>query len=422
MRRALIAAGAALALVVTTAIPAAATPAPYSWDTTGDGNVGNFDLDLTVNNGLPLYTGLNGTFGTHSATNDVSGWFEVNTRLGVVLTTSSPTYVHDFGALNQATVLDDADSPWGMDGRWVHETPTVVYNPVTEQWHSFWHTFPKSHPFTSSPSDPWRIIPTGGCDVNTAEPHGKNFTSYGWIGGKTWDNTVNAFPDPDMGTVPADETVLFLGNVWGQDQEDLLATTDFTTGSGIEDFIPGDPYQAYSEPGAIVGPDGTVYLAMTGYWCDGDDVYGDVVLMAMDIYGTWTYVDTVLTATFAQAAGDYLSQDWAYFTASSLHYHDGDIHLMVTPVGANGSSYPGMYLGVIEFEFDDIETGALVVDGYGSPIVVDAELAGTGQFAGAGTFNPSTAEHAMARYCGMTNLITPGCSDSTPFEVWSVDW
>jgi hypothetical protein len=328
-----------------------------SWDSYGTGNLGNFDLDLQVNNGLTgIFAPWNATYGTHSAVNvDGSGFIDVNSHLGFVLPSNSPEFVRDQnaggGALNAASVLSSgtSGSPFSQEGRWVHETSTLAFDPATSsrKWMAFWDTLVKSHPF-SGPSDPYYIAPTNACtDFATSQPLGKNFGNYGWIGMRTWSNSSASQPDPDLSTLSAKETRLFVGTGYNNAIEST--TNSWATGTPF-DPVPSDTkYLVYSEPGAFRDPSsGVLYVAMTGNWCSGSEAYGDIILVKSSNDGaTWQYVGVVLTAAQATA----IDSTWAYFTASSIHQDpsDGSIRLIVTGMQFYASG--GDYQGIVELSF-----------------------------------------------------------------------
>jgi hypothetical protein len=397
-------AGVALAVNVT----------QMSWDTYGAGTMGNFDLDLQVNNGLSgPFTPYNATYGTHSVTStDASGFFIVTNRLGFVLTHNSPEFVRDQnaggGGLNAPTQLpaNTSGAPFTQEGRWTHETSTVAFNPATtsRKWTTFWHTMVKSHPFSGS-GDPYYIPPSYVCGDNSqSAPLGKNFPANGWIGMKHWSNTSDSQPNPDLTTLDAKETRLFVG--LGYDNSLQSITNSWATGTPF-DPVPGNSkYAVYSEPGAYLDTStGTLYVAMSGNYCVGSQGYNDVLLVkSTDDGATWQYIGVVLTAAQATA----IDSTWVAFTASSLHQNpsDGTIRLIVT-----GVSTGGIYQGIVEFEFSNIATGTLLTVG-GNPAVQGFEAKQPGNFTGAGTFNLSTGKHVEGQVNGGT----------TTFTEWELSW
>lgn len=404
----MLAAGVAFAVNVT----------QLSWDSYGAGSMGNFDLDLQVNNGLTgPFSPYNATYGTHSAVNmDGSGFITVANRLGFVLTNNDPEFIRDQGAgggaLNSDATLppNTTGAPFAQEGRWSHETSTLAFNPAgtSRKWTAFWQTMVKSHPFNGP--GPYYIAPTYICgDDSTMAPLGKNFPAYGWIGMKHWSNTSDSQPNPDLTTLDTQETRLFVGLGYNNSLQSI--TDSWATGTPF-DPVPGNTkYAAYSEPGAYMDTStGTLYLAMSGNYCVGSQGYDDVLLLkSTDDGATWQYLGVVLTAAQATA----IDPTWVSFTASSLHQDptDGTIRIIVS--GVTAASAGGIYQGLVEFEFSNIATATLLTVG-GNPAVQGFEAKQPGVFTGAGTFNLSTGKHVEGQ------VVVNG--DTTTFTEWELNW
>jgi len=274
---------------------------------------------------------------------------------------------------------------------------------------AIWQTFPKSHPY-SGEGDPYYIDPGefGSCGaVNDEQPVGRNFPEYGWIGMRTWDNTNNAHPDPDLSSIDT-EVRMFAGLNYDSSIES--STSGWATGTPIDPVPSNSLYQIYSEPGAFV-VDGTLYVAMTGNYCLEGQTYGDIILVKSTNWGaSWSYVGILLTAGHAQA----IDADWAYYTASSMHRDPSDNTIRLIVTGMQYDSSGSRYQGIVEYAFSNIATGALVsVGGVPAPIVYEPKESGV--FTGAGTYNISTGKHVISRLC-----ITTGCT--VPFTEWELSW
>ena len=392
------------------------------WDSSGQGNYGNFDLDFQVNAGpYPV----NVTYGTHSAVSfDANGFYIVNNRLGWVSTFMNPPgpdFVQDVGALNVPNPLAAVNSPSTpnkLEMRWIHETSTLAYDTLSKKWIGFWHTYLVSHPYNNGPnpgpSDPWYIAPTGICsDTSTtaAFPSGRPYFRYGWIGMKTWtDQPGSSWATPDLATLSAMESRVFKGEGY----VDTIQSTTDSWATGSPAFPRGAPtgpavggvYAVFLEPGAYMdNSTGTLYLAMTALYVTNCNGYGDIILMKSNDDGaTWTYVNTVLTAQQATA----IDPTWVSFTASSMHQdpHDGSIRLIVSGVDSTSS-----YKGIVEFKFANIAAGTLATLG-NNLWVQGFEPKQPGVFSGAGTFNFSTGKHIEGQIA----------TSSVPFQEWELSW
>ena len=214
-----------------------------------------------------------------------------------------------------------------IDGAWVNEVSTLVYDPEDpgREWKLFWHKY-----FSSRQGK-----------VNN------RMFSHGWI-------AYRHAPGPEG---PWSEEIALFGA--GDNP-----VKPFLVKWNIKDFHPNlSKYRVLTEPGSLVVGD-TLYLSFQAVAASRQTQQKhDIILLASVDHGlSWKYINTLLVAKDAEL---YEAEG---FTGTSLVEEGDRYFLMVCP--ENFSNYRQGQLGTVIFEFEDISKGLLKKNKRGDPVLV----------------------------------------------------
>ncbi|MEW5895822.1 MAG: hypothetical protein AB1650_08750 [Candidatus Omnitrophota bacterium] len=210
---------------------------------------------------------------------------------------------------------------WKVKGFWVHETPSLVYDPedTGREWKLFWHKY-----FYKAPFGPKNHIWT-----------------YGGIAFK-----YASAPDGPW----SEEILLPMRDYQKFYDKKVPVMSDID--SSLRHFSLFYEVGAVSEEGIIyLSLDASVTETGLGMW----DKRKVILLSSQDHGKSWNFVNELTTSADAVELG-YLA-----FSASSIVKEKGRLFLLVSPVGSLKGRNKG-HDGAYVFEFEDISRGLLKRD------------------------------------------------------------
>jgi len=220
-------------------------------------------------------------------------------------------------------------------GVWRHEAPELVYDPTDpdHQWKLFWHKYLVTPPYESKDQK----------------------FNFGWI-------AYSEASAPD-GEWSEDERYFGGGNLPPQPYN-----TQFYLSQTNQELF---NITYYSDPTSIVKDD-VLYVAMVGNIVNGEKTTKKVIIFETKDHGAhWNYISTLL-----DPHNDAAQFDANNFTGPSLEVEDGIYYLFVTP---EDKSSPVPHKGLVIIPFEDVATGKLTRDRYGSLLILkhmESDLSG----------------------------------------------
>ena len=148
----------------------------------------------------------------------------------------------------------------------------------------------------------------------------------------------------------------------------------------------------FTEPGMYATKDALYASLLCKHLADSDS---RIVLLKCaspcqaENSGAWTHLGTILKNTDAAAFGF----DGG-FSAPGMFAANGKVYLVVTPVRTRGMPWPDYYSGCRVFQFSDLDSARLRMDG-SRPEIIGAWDGSPGSFHGACAFHPSAGASGM---------------------------
>jgi len=359
------------------------------------GAEGNFDLDSQVPNG----SGATWSVASQTdwdTTNGTPHFFKVRTVLGTIANSgfqmSSPTLINTYDT------TDDPDDGGTKILGWAHETASMAYDSYHSKWVVVYSSMPKHQP-------------------DTDHVYGKNEVKYGWLARKVFNNTSGqTAPDLTNATSVKEDRIICGGGSTGCSNTLYSATSGWAQGTPTNynwidptngpcasyptNCSNGRYYIAWTEPGLIADSSGNVFMSITGIFdadtSSGTDYRGDVhYFKSTDSGATWTWIAKTLDYLDA-SAGDW-SDNYSYFTASSLWWDGSNLRLVVTQTDIDEGSTDknALYKGQKELKFTSLTSG-VVNKTSGRPTVYWCGDYSGSIHRGAGGYYPPTGQHQMS--------------------------
>jgi hypothetical protein len=334
------------------------------------GSDGNADLDIQVDNQRPGR--LRAYWGVVSTVDfDKKGYFHVRTDIGSVATGSLT--MGNARRINGNATSTDPVTPFDtLD--WVHETPSMAYDPVTKKWVVIYYSYPKQHP-------------------TSIDILGNALPQYSWIARKVIPNRTGiSYSKPNLTKIPTKEDRVLCATAcsgalynstasWAQGTPQAVGTID------------GVNYILYTEPGIIADAAGHIWMSITGMHNIGTmtspDFVGDVLLFKSTNDGaSWTFIARTLNYTDATQVGA------SYYSGSQLHVLGSNVYLDVSPALSSN----GTYHGLVEFKYTSLSKGTVVRNGSYPRAYYSANDPSCPQV-GSGGYFPPTGRHQMTIVC-----------------------
>jgi hypothetical protein len=267
-------------------------------------------------------------------------------------------------------------------GTWVSEVSTLVYDPgaiAAERWKLLWHHY--------------LII------------DGSRRFEHGWI-------AMKMAPRPeDLAAAP--EVKLFAGYLYDPGND--------TAGGGSRSPVGDSPLIQLDT--ALDPALNTCVFTEPGMYASGDALYASLLCKHLADSDSWIILLKCANPCHAENA-----EAWAYlgtalresdaaafgfdegFSAPDMFASAGNVYLVVTPVQTGGMPWPDYYSGCRVFQFSDLDSARLRMDG-SRPEIIGTWDGSPGSFNGACSFHPAAGASGML----YSELVPP---DVEKFQVF----